>query len=98
MGVLENMFLPCMDESHQYAVALSVGPGRVGLLRSYPTKDSLIEGYKAFNNYAIAHKISRPIPVEFMQSDGGKYNQKGTVTILTKLMEEIGREENRDNN
>lgn len=84
------MFVPCMDESHQYAVVVSAIPGRIFPLRSYPTLDSLAEGYKAYSSFARNNNLSNPIAIEFMQRTDKGYNQKGTITILTKLAEKVG--------
>jgi hypothetical protein len=65
-----DVFRPEWNINHRYAVALKIAGGGVCPIQSYEKLEELKAGYKSWYEDAVAKKLTKPIPIEFVDNTG----------------------------
>ncbi len=63
-------FKPQLDSEYKYAVAVPIEGEKVVPIQSYETLEQLKEGYQTWLQYATERKITKPLPIEFLDKSG----------------------------
>ncbi|MBI2042924.1 hypothetical protein HYT25_00870 [Candidatus Pacearchaeota archaeon] len=66
----KEIFEPNFNPEQKYAVAVYIGNKRVCPIESYPTEESLENGYRVWSEMAKKRNLSKPVPIEFTSANG----------------------------
>ncbi len=67
---MNEIFKPNLNSEQRYAVAIYLGNKTVCSIESYPTEETLENGYRVWSEIAKERNLSKPVPIEFIDADG----------------------------
>ena len=65
-----EIFKPNFNSEQKYVVAIYMGNKMVCPIESYPTEGTLEAGYKTWSEMAKKRGLSKPVSVEFIDTNG----------------------------
>lgn len=72
-------FKPIIRPGSKYAVAVRVEDGSLWIIGTYPSREQLENGYRAWYQYAEQRKITMPVPVEIVDKK----------TMMVKILKDL---------